>query len=210
MMSTPEATIIDTANKSISKLQARFRGSHSRNLHVSRKKSGALIVCPDLCSPIETCRIVIEMASITSTDFVLDLGCGDGTVLIEIAANTRAQCVGYEIDHILCARAVRKSISAGVQELVNIEQKDLSFADFSNITVLYMFLVPSCLNVLSSILKQKVSKNCRIVTYYYPLPIEDGWIPVQMHETIDAVNKLNSESRKSLYLYFNNKNDEEL
>ena len=64
-----------------------------------------------------------------------------------------------------------------------------------------MFLVPSCLKVLSPKLQTAMSAGSRIVTYHYPLPADDGWIPVATRETEDVVNVRNRDSRKFVHFY---------
>ena len=51
-------------------------------------------------------RVVNEMISagqIGPLDVVLDLGCGDGAILLNIALAVGCKCIGYDIDGILCA-----------------------------------------------------------------------------------------------------------
>ena len=116
-------------NETIGRLQAMFRGARTRKLHISRLKAGELIICPFVASTPEISALAIDLASITSTDCVVDLGCGDGSVLIEVALRTGAKCFGFDIDEVLCARAVRRAEDAGVKHLVNIEIKDILSVD---------------------------------------------------------------------------------
>ncbi|CAM9269464.1 unnamed protein product, partial [Ectocarpus fasciculatus] len=117
---------------------------------------------------------LIRLVNVKSFDVVIDVGCGDASVLIDLAKTSGARCIGYEIDSVLCATARRKIAESGLTSVVIVEG-DIMSADFSVATVIYIFLVPSCLQALSPLLLKKALPGTRIVSYHFPFPEEDGW-----------------------------------
>jgi SAM-dependent methyltransferase len=186
--------------KITSKIQALFRGKHSRGIHVKRKQDGAAMVCPFVASSTDISNKICTLADISKEDIFLDLGCGDGTALVSVALQTGAQCIGYEIDPLLCATARRKLAEAGLTS-ATVHEQDICSADYSSASVIYIFLVPSCMKALSPILRSQAAPGTRIISYHFPLPEEDGWVPDKTMQTDDVVNRLNSNSRKILFMY---------
>ena len=184
----------------ISKLQALFRGRHSRAIHVKRKQDGAEIVCPFVSGNSEVFSSACRIANIGSSDVVVDLGCGDGAALVYISLYTGAKCIGYEIDPVLSATARRRLHDSGTTSF-DIYDKDIYTADLSVASVVYIFLVPSAMKAISSLLLSRAAPGTRVVSYMFPLPSEDGWEPVNVEETSNMVNTSNLKSVSPLYFY---------
>jgi SAM-dependent methyltransferase len=192
----------------ISKLQAMFRGAKSRRIHVSRAKAGHKLICPFISSSNKVINKLIDIAHITQEDVVLDLGSGDGRLLIDIALAVRTQhCVGVEIDPTLCATARRLARQANVGHVIDFVAADIATIDLMSTvqpTVIYMFLVPSCLEELSDSLKQlfnQGSTDLRIISYKFPLPADKGWAPTAVIETEDVVNFHDVNATSCIYYY---------
>ena len=56
---------------------------------------------------------VIELARVTSSDIVCDLGFGDAQFLLHVAASTGCRCIGCEVNGDLVAQAAAKVVAAG-------------------------------------------------------------------------------------------------
>lgn len=185
----------------LSKIQALFRGKRSRDVHVARAKSGCSIICPFVSSSIKVINSFLSISNITSTDLLLDLGSGDGAILVEVAKKTGAKCIGYEIDNVLCEIAKRRVRDENITSLVDIIQEDILNVDYTKATIIFIFLVPSCLKVLSPILKAQCTKGTRIICYNFPLPSNEGWDYIVKMETEDVVKTKDPKSNSSLWLY---------
>lgn len=85
---------------------------------------------------------MLDLASVTSQDFVFDLGSGDGRTVIT-AAKRGAQAVGIEYDPDMVDLSKRNASAAGVGEKATFMKADLFETDFSKATVVTMFLLPS-------------------------------------------------------------------
>lgn len=93
-------------------------------------------------SPVETVEKMLDMAKVTPSDFVVDLGSGDGRNVIA-AAKRGARALGVEFNPDMVALSARNAAAAGVAERARFVQGDMFAADFSNASVLALFLLPS-------------------------------------------------------------------
>jgi SAM-dependent methyltransferase len=84
---------------------------------------------------------MLEMAEVTADDLVIDLGSGDGRLVIA-AARLGARAVGVELEPNLVALAERRAAEAGVADRAEFVTADLFDFDLSAATVVTMFLLP--------------------------------------------------------------------
>jgi SAM-dependent methyltransferase len=82
---------------------------------------------------------MLDMAKVTSEDFVIDLGSGDGRTVIT-AAKRGARALGIEYNPNLVALSKRNAAKENVGERAQFVEGDLFESDFSQATVITMFL----------------------------------------------------------------------
>jgi SAM-dependent methyltransferase len=82
---------------------------------------------------------MLDMAKVTSEDFVIDLGSGDGRTVIT-AAKRGARALGIEYNPDMVALSKRNAAKENVGERAQFVQGDLFESDFSQATVITMFL----------------------------------------------------------------------
>jgi SAM-dependent methyltransferase len=85
---------------------------------------------------------MLDMAKVTKTDLVMDLGSGDGRTVIT-AAKRGARAIGIEYNPDMVALSRKNAQDAGVQARATFENADLFKTDFSKADVITMFLLPS-------------------------------------------------------------------
>ena len=100
-------------------------------------------------TPPELVEKMLDMAKVTSSDFVVDLGSGDGRNVIA-AAKRGARAVGFEYNPDMVGLSERLAAEAGVADKAKFVQGDMFEADFSQATVLALFLLPDNLDRLKS------------------------------------------------------------
>jgi precorrin-6B methylase 2 len=91
---------------------------------------------------------MLDHASVTPHDLVMDLGSGDGRAIIA-AAKRGARGLGIEFNADLVEYSKRSAAAAGVAEKAMFVQGDMYEADISKATVLSLFLLPSNLEKLA-------------------------------------------------------------
>ncbi len=84
---------------------------------------------------------MLDMAKATPADFVMDLGSGDGRLVIE-AARRGINALGIEYDPDMVELSKRNAAQAGVPERAKFVKADIFETDFSKATVITMFLLP--------------------------------------------------------------------
>jgi SAM-dependent methyltransferase len=92
-------------------------------------------------TPQELVDKMLEMAKVTSNDFVIDLGSGDGRTVIT-AAKLGARALGVEYNPDMVALSKENARKEGVSEKTDFIQADLFETDLSKATVITMFLLP--------------------------------------------------------------------
>jgi precorrin-6B methylase 2 len=84
---------------------------------------------------------MLDMAKVTASDFVMDLGSGDGRTVIT-AAKRGARALGIEYNPDMVALSRRNAEKEGVAGKATFVKADLFETDFSQATVITMFLLP--------------------------------------------------------------------
>jgi SAM-dependent methyltransferase len=133
-------------------------------------------------TPDEVVTEMLEIAQVTSVDLVYDLGAGDGKIAIEAAQRYGARAVGIEYNTDMAALARRNAQKAGVSDRVTIVTGDIFKEDFSNATVVTLYLLTD-LNIKLKPTLLKMKPGTRIVSNTFAM---GAWTP-------DAVVKVNGE-----------------
>ena len=92
-----------------------------------------------LPSPDVLVERMLDMAKVTSSDVVMDLGSGDGRLVIA-AAKRGAQAIGIEYDAGLVEVSKKNATAAGVANRTSFVKADLFETDLSKATVITLFL----------------------------------------------------------------------
>lgn len=111
---------------------------------------------------------MLQAARVTDRDRVYDLGAGDGKIPIAAARDFRARAVGIEYNPELAELARRNAQRAGVADRVRIITGDIFANDFSDATVVTLYLLPE-LNrrLMPQLLKLK--PGTRIVSHAFKM-----------------------------------------
>ncbi|NMC40953.1 MAG: class I SAM-dependent methyltransferase [Bacteroidales bacterium] len=92
-------------------------------------------------TPQELVDKMLDMAKITSSDFLVDLGSGDGRTVIS-AAKRGVHSIGIEFNPDLVTLSRKNAADEGVSDKAEFIKADLFSYDFSKATVVTMFLLP--------------------------------------------------------------------
>jgi SAM-dependent methyltransferase len=84
---------------------------------------------------------MLDMAKVTPQDYVIDLGSGDGRTVIT-AAKRGARALGIEYNPDMVELSKKNAAAAGVTDKATFVKADLFESDFSQATVITMFLLP--------------------------------------------------------------------
>jgi SAM-dependent methyltransferase len=126
---------------------------------------------------------MLQLAGVTASDVVYDLGSGDGRILVLAAQKYGARGVGIEIDPKLVQRSRAIAREAEVADRVRFIEGDLFEADISPATVVTLYLSTSVNRRLEPKLRAELRPGTRIVSHQFPIgswpaaktvPAEDG------------------------------------
>ncbi len=92
-------------------------------------------------SPQPLVEQMLDMAKVTPKDYVIDLGSGDGRTVIT-AAKRGARALGIEYNPDMVELSKRSAAKEGVSDKATFAKADLFESDFSQATVITMFLLP--------------------------------------------------------------------
>src|SRR5690349_11129580 len=96
---------------------------------------------PYVNTPMEVVERMLRMAEVHTGDYVIDLGSGDGRIVIE-AAKRGARGLGVDLDPALVKLAMRNAQEAGVGDRARFEVRDIFQTDLSRASVITMYLLP--------------------------------------------------------------------
>jgi precorrin-6B methylase 2 len=116
---------------------------------------------------------MLEAAQVDSRDRVYDLGSGDGVIPIVAARRFGARAVGIEYNPDLVALSQRNAVRAGVTERVSLKRGDIFVEDFSDATVVTLYLGEQ-LNLRLEPRLRALRPGTRIVSNTFTL---GAWVP---------------------------------
>lgn len=129
---------------------------------------------PFVVTPRTTVEGMLDLANVTKRDTVYDLGSGDGRIPIMAAKKYGAYGVGIEIKPDLVQRARKNARLSGVSDKVEFRQQDLFKADFSDATVVTLYLLPDVNTRLRPKLFEQLDPGTRVVSHGFDM---DAWTP---------------------------------
>ncbi|HZF18744.1 MAG TPA: methyltransferase domain-containing protein [Burkholderiales bacterium] len=128
---------------------------------------------------------MLDMAQLKSGETVIDLGSGDGRIMIEAARKYGARGFGVEIDPKLVKISNERALKAGVTDRVKFLQQDLFKTDFHEANVLTLYLLPDVNLALRPKILAELKPGSRVVSHDYGM---GDWHP-DAEETIPAPDK---------------------
>jgi len=97
---------------------------------------------PYIQTPSNVVDAMLSIAKVGATDYVVDLGSGDGRIVIAAAKKYQARALGIDYDQTLIAESRANAARAGVSDKVDFLHQDIFLADFRDATVVTMYLLP--------------------------------------------------------------------
>ena len=154
---------------------------------------------PYVPSPQSVVSDMLRYAEVGPNDFLVDLGSGDGRIVLTAAKVFGARGFGVEIKDELVKKANEDARTAGLEERVRFMKQDLFKTDISQATVVTMYLLPDTVNLLKDKLLSELRPGTRILSHDYPLT---GWIP-EKYVQMDLEDKvqISGVTTTLIYLY---------
>ncbi|MBH5322967.1 SAM-dependent methyltransferase [Aurantiacibacter sediminis] len=122
-----------------------FAGAYFVDPSATRERLGLIpeLDVPYVSSRPPTVQAMLDMADIGPDDYVIDLGTGDGRILLAAAVDRGASGLGVDLDPALVEEARSRAESLGVADRVKFREQDLFDTPLDQADVITMFLLPS-------------------------------------------------------------------
>jgi precorrin-6B methylase 2 len=124
---------------------------------------------PFLPTPNYVIAEILSKAGVGKDDILYDLGSGDGRIVIEAAKQTGCRAVGIEIDADLVDDSRLAAVRDGVQDRVRFVVADLFKEDFSEATVVTLYMGQDVNLRLRPKLLRELKPGTRIASYCFDM-----------------------------------------
>jgi hypothetical protein len=152
---------------------------------------------PYVQTPQNVVDAMLETAKVSDKDYVIDLGSGDGRMVITAAKKRGARGFGVDLDKRLVQLANANARKAGVAERAKFYARDLFETDLTPASVITIYLLPE-VNLMARGKLLALAPGTRIVSHDYGI---GDWLPDLEYE-MDAPGKPVGRSQKSKVLYW--------
>lgn len=129
---------------------------------------------PFVTTPMEVVERMLALAQTGSEDLVMDLGSGDGRIVITAAKTYGAHGVGVELDPDLVVVARENARRVGVGQLTRFVNADVLKTDLSGASIVTAYLLPWLMDALQPKFLAELAPGTRIVSHAFPM---SGWEP---------------------------------
>lgn len=120
---------------------------------------------PYVPTPQRVVDAMLGIAGVTDRDYVIDLGSGDGRIVITAAQKFGARGKGYDIDDELVGRSNAAARRLRLEQRVRFEQRDVLQADIREATVITLYLLPEMMRALRAKILSELRPGTRIVSH---------------------------------------------
>jgi hypothetical protein len=153
---------------------------------------------PYVQTPQNVVDKMLEVAKVGPKDFVIDLGSGDGRMVITAAKKHGARGFGVDLDRRLVMLSNQLASKAGVADRAVFYERDIYQTDLSRASVVTIYLLPEVNLMMRPILLSTLKPGTRVVSHDYDM----GEWPPDLSFTMDAPGKPVGRDAKSKVFYW--------
>jgi hypothetical protein len=140
---------------------------------------------------------MLKLADVTAKDFVIDLGSGDGRMILTAARDFKAIGLGVDIDAKLVDLANKQAKADGLADRAKFIEQDMFKTDVGKASVITLYVVPDFMEKLRPKLLSELKPGARIVAHDYSM---SGWYP-DKRLTLTAPEKVAANGTDKAYIY---------
>ena len=162
---------------------------------VDAKRTGG----PYVPTPQVVVDEMLRIGKVGPDDFVVDLGSGDGIIVLTAATRLKARGYGVDIDPELVKLANGEAKKRGVADRAAFYVQDVFKADISRATVVTLYLLPGMMVSLRPKILAELRPGTRVVSHDYHF---DDWMPEDQYTwDVPEKEKVNGIPRATVYLW---------
>ncbi|HWI14565.1 MAG TPA: methyltransferase domain-containing protein [Burkholderiales bacterium] len=152
---------------------------------------------------VPTPQIVVDqmlrLANVGADDYLMDLGSGDGVIVLTAAQQYRARGMGVDIDPELVKQANQEAARLGIADRASFKVMDVFKADLSRASVVTLYLLPGMMINLRPKIYLELKPGTRVVSHDYHF---DDWRPDDaVTFDVPEKEKINGVPRATVYLW---------
>jgi hypothetical protein len=152
---------------------------------------------PYVPTPQEVVERMLEIAKVGPQDYLIDLGSGDGRIVVTAAKKFGARGFGVDLNPVRIKESVENAAKAGVSDRAAFHQRNLFETDLSDATVITMYLLPR-VNLLLRPKLLDLKPGTRVVSHDFSM---DDWKPDAFFEMEVKEKYGNAGGDSSIYFW---------
>ena len=152
---------------------------------------------PYVPTPMNVVEAMLDLAKVGPNDVVVDLGSGDGRIVIVAAKKYGARGLGIELDGALVSQARREAEKQGVKDRAEFRTENLFVTDLQSATVITTYLFPRLNLQLRPRIFEQLKPGSRVVSHEFDF---GSWKP-DAQLTVKVPNKPYGPPQSDVYLW---------
>ena len=152
---------------------------------------------PYVPTPMNVVEAMLTLAKVGPGDFVIDLGSGDGRIVITAAKKFGARGYGVDLDGALVSDARRDAERQGVKDRVEFHTRNIFITDIAQATVVTSYLFPQVNIELRPRIFEELKPGTRVVSHDFDF---GNWQP-DAHVRVPVPNKPYGPPMSEVYLW---------
>ena len=125
-------------------------------------------------------KAIADLAQVKPGQNVIDLGSGNGRVLIEFA-RLGAQCIGYEMKEALVEESRARIAELGLSEKITIKRENFWEADVAESDIIYIYGMQSVLLKVERKLEKELRPGTKVISNIFTFPT---WRPKKIKDSV--------------------------
>jgi len=150
----------------------------------------ALLLCaqdseklaPYYPTPASIVTRMLQLGELKAGEKMVDLGSGDGRIVIEAAGKFNADATGVELDKDLCHKSLERIRKLGLESRAHIVIGDILKQDYSDADLITVYLLPNSNDRIQPLLERQLKKGARVVAHDFEFR---GWTPAKVEDIAD-------------------------
>ena len=153
---------------------------------------------PFITTPPEVVERMLQLAGTRADDLVIDLGSGDGRIVIAAAQKFGARGLGIELDAALVEKSRENARRLNLEDRVRFVEGDVLRADISGASVVTVYLLPALMVQLQSRFIDQLAPGTRVVSHSFTMA---GWPPDHSETVKVGARHAGQGDESRLYLW---------
>jgi ubiquinone/menaquinone biosynthesis C-methylase UbiE len=137
---------------------------------------------------------MLQLGNLKPGEKMVDLGSGDGRIVIMAAQKFHADATGIELDKDLCRQSLERIRKLGLEKTAHIINGDILKEDYTSADLITVYLLPNSNDKVQPLLERELKKGARVVAHDFEFR---NWSP----EKVEDIEDDGAGRSHTLYLY---------